>query len=196
MSKIEYRIYFGKKFWKQKDGYWVNGMPIHAHRWVWINNYGTIANKMDIHHIDGNKDNNDINNLEMLSRSDHLKKHHAQGLFDYNRNRKQLEDARKWLKTEEGRRKQSEISKKSWKYRKKGIKNCKSCDKEFFTFQPWAKFCSDACDKRWRRKQGLYNIEAKCPICDKLFLKDKFSPKRFCSIRCGAVNSSRERSKK
>ena len=30
---------------------------------------------MDIHHKDGNKDNNEIENLQMLSRSDHLKEH-------------------------------------------------------------------------------------------------------------------------
>lgn len=194
-SNKNYRIYFGKRFYKLKNGYWANSMPIHAHRWVWINNYGAIPSGMDIHHIDGDKDNNQIENLEILTRSDHLKKHHNEGLFDYDRNRKQLSDARKWLQTDEGRKKQSEASKKSWKYRKTGLKSCQECGKQFETKQPWAKYCRDACDKRWRRKQGLYNVEAKCPICDKIFLKDKFMKKIFCSISCGAKSSAAKRNK-
>jgi hypothetical protein len=196
MANIEYRIYFGKRFWKQKDGYWVNGMPIHAQRWVWINHHGAIPKGMDIHHKDGNKDNNDIENLEMLSRSDHLKKHWANPELRQKRRdflNKQRAKVHAWLRSPEGRRVQSEASKKAWKYRKSGVKNCLSCNKEFTTQQPWAKYCSDACDKRWRRKQGVYNIEVTCPVCAKLFFKDKFSKRVFCSISCGAKSSAKKR---
>lgn len=152
MSQIVYRIYFGKKFWKQKDGYWVNGMPIHAQRWVWINHYGSIPKGMDIHHIDGDKNNNEIENLEMLSRSEHLKRHWKEGRFDLEKRRKQLTEARKWLQTLEGRKKQSDISKKVWKTRKRFNLNCIECGKEIITTQPWAKYCSGACGAKFRRR--------------------------------------------
>lgn len=90
MSQIEYRKYFGKKFWREKGGYWVNGMPIHAQRWVWINHHGAIPKGMDIHHKDGDKGNNEIENLEMMSRSDHLKRHWQEGRFDLDQRRSNL----------------------------------------------------------------------------------------------------------
>lgn len=184
MSK--FRIYFGKKFYKLKDGYWANMMPIHAHRWVWINHYGAIPKGMDIHHKDGDKDNNEIENLEMLSRSDHLKRHWQEGRFDLEQRRIQLTEARKWLSTPEGRKKQSESSKKAWEKRKTIIVNCIECHKEVITTQPWTKFCSDACDKRWRRREKPNRVEKICIKCDKTFMKDKYSPQRFCSISCGS----------
>ena len=46
------------------------------HRAVYKNHFGEIPDGLDVHHIDGDKANNDISNLELLSRSDHLR-HHA-----------------------------------------------------------------------------------------------------------------------
>ena len=152
MSEIVYRLYFGKRFWKNKGGYWVNGMPIHAQRWVWINHFGSIPDGMDIHHKDGNKDNNEITNLEMLSRSEHLKRHWKEGRFDLEQRRKQLAEARRWLKTEEGRKRQSEISKEVWKTRKKFSIICRGCNEEFASTQPWAISCSSKCYMRYRRR--------------------------------------------
>jgi HNH endonuclease len=81
----KHRIYFGRKFYKNNQGYWVcckSRMPW-AHRWVWENHQGPIPKNMDIHHIDGNKDNNEISNLELISRSAHQKKHWEQGDHDH-----------------------------------------------------------------------------------------------------------------
>ena len=41
------------------------------HRLIWEAYNGELPEDMVIHHIDGNKTNNDINNLEVLSKSDH-----------------------------------------------------------------------------------------------------------------------------
>ncbi len=55
----------------------INGKKVLEHRLVWIINNGLseIPDKMVIHHIDENKLNNDINNLCLLSNSDHSKLH-------------------------------------------------------------------------------------------------------------------------
>ena len=149
MSEI--RKYFGKKFKKQKDGYWANMMPIQAHRWVWINHHGAISKGMDIQHIDGDKDNNEIENLEMLSRSDHLKKHWQEGRFDLHKRKEQLDKVRplEWLKSEEGRKAISEKGKEIWKERKVHTIKCVQCGstKEF---RRWARFCSKRCYMQWR----------------------------------------------
>jgi hypothetical protein len=72
-----HRIYFGKKFYKNDQGYWIctTKSRLWAHRWVWISHHGKIPPKMDIHHIDEDKSNNEIENLQMVNRSDHLKIH-------------------------------------------------------------------------------------------------------------------------
>ena len=198
MSK-EYRIYFGKKFSKQKDGYWANMMPIHAHRWVWINHHGAIPKGMDIHHKDGDKSNNEIENLEMLSRSDHLKEHWKCPKLREQRRRlldEQRPKVHEYLRSEEGRKKQSESSKKAWKKRKSVSVICECCGKEFFTPQSWSKFCSDSCDKKWRRRKKMYNIDIPCTWCGKIFNKDKFSRIECCSQSCGSKLGAARRNSK
>jgi hypothetical protein len=73
----EYQTHFGKKFFKRRCGYWVctTDNSLYAHRWVWMNNFGSIPKDMDIHHRDDDKANNDISNLLMLTPSQHLRFH-------------------------------------------------------------------------------------------------------------------------
>ena len=80
-----HRIYFGRKFYKAKNGYWVccTARFPWAHRWVWINHFGPIPSGLDIHHKDGDKENNSIENLELITRSDHQKRHWDQGDHDH-----------------------------------------------------------------------------------------------------------------
>jgi hypothetical protein len=200
MSK-EYRIYFGKKFYKNSQGYWVcTTQPIPwAHRWVWINHNGEIPKGLDIHHIDEDKSNNEIINLQLVNRSDHLKIHWE----DPEARRKRREFltqirplAHKYLRSVKGRKRQSEDAKIGWTKRKELFIICKECGKQRITKISWTIFCSDACDKKWRRKQKMYFIEEICQICNKLFSKCRFSPQKFCSISCGAKNSANNRKKR
>lgn len=185
MSKKEYKTYFGKRFYKDKKGYYVNSMPIHAQRWVWICHHGMIPEGLDVHHKDGDKGNNEISNLELVTRSEHLKKHHALGSYDYEQRKEQLAEARRWLRTPQGRKKQSEKAIIGWRKRKPLIKKCNHCGNNFPTFQPWAKFCHPNCYAGFRRKNKIGFIEKKCWICDKLFLTEKSSRVRTCGKECG-----------
>lgn len=155
-SKKEKRKYFGKTFYKQNDGYWVNFMPIHAQRWVWLNERGPIPKGMDIHHVDGDKSNNNIENLELLSRSEHLKRHWKEGRFDLEKRKKQLNEVRplSWLKSEEGRKAVSEMGKQVWAQRKEKKIECEHCGAVAF-FKRWARFCCKTCYMKWRHKMGL-----------------------------------------
>lgn len=55
---------------------WVNGKQIRTHRYVMQKHLGRELRSNEIvHHIDGNKANNDISNLEIVSRSEHIKMH-------------------------------------------------------------------------------------------------------------------------
>ena len=72
-----YQVYFGKKFFERKDGYWVctTDSGLYAHRWVWMIYFGEVLPGMDIHHRDDDPSNNEISNLLMLTPSQHLKFH-------------------------------------------------------------------------------------------------------------------------
>jgi len=53
----------------------LNGKSISKHRKLWIKFYGSIPSGMIIHHINGNKKDNRLENLECISRKEHRKKH-------------------------------------------------------------------------------------------------------------------------
>ena len=46
-------------------------LPLYPHRAIWIEHYGTIPFEHDIHHVNGNHENNDPSNLMMLPRWAH-----------------------------------------------------------------------------------------------------------------------------
>jgi hypothetical protein len=48
---------------------------VYVHRHVWFKNTGINPKGLVIHHKDGNKENNDFNNLTSITRSEHAKLH-------------------------------------------------------------------------------------------------------------------------
>lgn len=53
----------------------LNGQSVHVHRLQWIKYHGEIPKGCVVHHKDGNKLNWSIENLELLSRKDHILQH-------------------------------------------------------------------------------------------------------------------------
>lgn len=66
-----YKVYMNGKY----PAIFINGKNTHIHRLVWEEHFGNIPKGYVIHHKDGNKLNWNINNLELLSRSQHIKEH-------------------------------------------------------------------------------------------------------------------------
>lgn len=66
---------------EDKDGYWCIGSRKEGnknkrlHRVIWEEHFGKIPKDFIIHHKDGNVKNNNINNLEMLSKFEHNSLH-------------------------------------------------------------------------------------------------------------------------
>ena len=69
-----------------------NGKSLREHRIVMENHIGRkLLSSESVHHIDGNKLNNDISNLELLTKKTHGNKHYPAGsLFGINKGKKQL----------------------------------------------------------------------------------------------------------
>ena len=87
-----YAIVDGYKFNKDKQtGYYlstskINGRRQRLHRYIYEKYYGKIPKGYDVHHIDHNKDNNDISNLKLVTAKEH-KKIHARELTKEQRNK-------------------------------------------------------------------------------------------------------------
>ena len=54
---------------------WINGKDVKVHVFVWEQINGSKPDGYEIHHIDHDKGNYDIENLELLSKSDHRRIH-------------------------------------------------------------------------------------------------------------------------
>src|SRR6185436_6123704 len=53
-------------------------VPFPLHRQIWIDNFGKIPKGFCIHHKDENPLNNEISNLELISKSKHARMHASQ----------------------------------------------------------------------------------------------------------------------
>lgn len=162
------------------------------HRAVWEYYNGKIPYGFQIHHIDGNKDNNDISNLECLSIHDHLSMH-SKAEMEKNTMHRELfqkngiEAARKWHKSPEGIEWHKEHAKcMSKTYGKTFHHVCKECGKDFFGGLQ-AEFCCNPCMQKFKywQKRGKRPLP-KCKWCGKEFMPYSGGNNRkwFCCESC------------
>lgn len=71
------QFYDGKKFTLRNTGYYslTSDDRCLMHRYVWEHEIGEIPEGWDIHHIDNNRANNVIENLECLPKAEHTSKY-------------------------------------------------------------------------------------------------------------------------
>lgn len=70
----------GQWWWQRADGYYAawdrnKKRPIQLHRKIWEAHRGSIPESFHLHHIDHDKTNNQIDNLEPMHPSDHMAHH-------------------------------------------------------------------------------------------------------------------------
>jgi len=71
-------VFEGFGVWYDVKGYptiWIDGKSIKVHVYVWERVYGEKPEGFVVHHIDFNKKNFDLDNLELLSESNHKRVH-------------------------------------------------------------------------------------------------------------------------
>ena len=192
MDTPKIQIFNGVKFVRDdRTGYYLcSTIKKRMHRYVWEYYNGEIPSGYDIHHKDGNKANNDIENLEMIERKAH-KKYHCDKLTDEQRqwrrdnmNNKARPKAIEWHKSEMGKewhKKQYEQYGEALHRKYKYI--CQNCGKQF-EGEFGSKFCCNACKSAYRRKSGVDNVKRICVICGKEFDTSKYSKVKTCSRSC------------
>lgn len=193
----KFQFFNGLKFTRDDTtGYYLNStIRKRMHRYVWEFYKGEIPSGYEIHHIDKNKANNTIENLECLTIQEHKNEHRenskelgAKNIESGHLNRIR-ELASEWHDSEEGRKwHKKHYEKMKHKLHQKDKFICLNCNDEFIsTITGNNKFCSNKCKSAWRRKSGVDDVDRECEICKKAFRANKYSKIKTCSRECGAI---------
>ena len=161
------------------------------HRMVWEFHNGPIPDGYDVHHMDEDRTNNDIGNLQLLSESEHHSLHmQAPERKEQSRNAiaKAIEAARDWHSTPDGEAFHSKHAKEYWQHAKLNTYVCTYCGEEFQTKAVYGKgehtFCCSKHKSYWRRDQGIDNETRTCPVCGEKFTVNRYTKKVCCSPEC------------
>ena len=177
----------------KKTGYYlstqvINGKRKRLHVYVWECSNGEIPTGCVIHHIDHDKSNNDISNLELLTEEEHIQRHKEEitekqlAVWRDNLDKYARKQAIAWHKSDKGKEwhKQHYEEMKDKFYVKAEFK-CLNCGKSFIaTKSKENKFCSCNCRSAYRRKSGVDNIERECECCGEKFITNKYSKAKYC----------------
>lgn len=150
------RFYFKPEGYYKADHAKYGGITMH--RYVWERHHGGIPSGFHVHHIDGDKANNEISNLEVLSASEHSTHHGGTNKWvGSEANKKQLASinhkAKAWHSSPEGIEWHKKNGKAAWEKRVLYAKNCIECGAEYETPYPTrAKYCSNNCKAKANRR--------------------------------------------
>ena len=174
-----------------KCGFYFQKKGKRLHREVWEYHNGEIPKGYHIHHKDGDRSNNSIDNLALVLGKDHLSGHMSDELRKENARqviKKAIAAAPEWHRSEEGRQWHSQHGKEAWENRTLNTYTCVQCGKTFQTKNVYGNnvncFCSNNCKSAYRRDSGVDNEERVCPVCGKTFVVNKYSRNITCSREC------------
>lgn len=153
-----YKLYPGEK-------YFSNGNA-RMHRKVWNSHYGMIPRRFDVHHIDENKWNNRIENLELKESgyhsSEHRKEYHKLNpSYSKRFQSKGTKAAKNWHQSPEGLAWHKERGGNGGydPNRRYGEEKCLCCNITFLKKTVMQKFCNKKCKEKYysikRRKAGV-----------------------------------------
>lgn len=190
--------YFQGKRYTRDDqrGYYKRiekGHPRYLHRRIYEAHNGAIPEGYHIHHLDGDKSNNEISNLVILQGREHEHLHweaKTEKQVQWYRNNlieKAQPAAIAWHKSDAGRE-WHKVHYKATKERlhERGEFVCMQCGKVFTAHKSRSnKFCSNNCKSTYRRRNGADNVAKVCVVCGKEFYGNKYSTTKCCGFECG-----------
>lgn len=183
----EHQRFNGVIYREDKGGHYITNYPIH--RAVYAYYRGEIPANYEIHHVDENKANNTLVNLQCLTKQEHRRLHNNQSLQE----ERICKICGKVFIVQKGCQKHVIYCSKKCQYEASRVKRiCSLCGKEFLTtsWKP-AEHCRSCARKLSWEKRRVQNpprplIKKHCPICGKLFVVDWTHKKtQCCSRACG-----------
>ena len=205
MSEQKYQVqktilFNGRRYFRKENGYYYNSSTRkHLHQAIWIAENGPIPDGYVIHHIDHDKDNNDISNLACITAEEHRRIHKEEmpdelrEWYRNNLNENARPKAIEWHKSEAGRdwhkehiRKQHESG--VFKHELK----CSNCGKEYvgeINKKDGNHFCCNNCRAQFLRHKRSSDKSDKriCIICGKEYMTSPWSSSKTCSRSCANV---------
>ena len=196
---VRITVNYGGKSWhrypnakKASDrNYFIDSFGKKLHRFVWEEANGPIPDKHDIHHIDNDPTNNNVANLECLSKADHRQRHPVK---DIEKSRQHMARMREigadWHKSEEAKPSKSRASRIAWERFTPIPRICQHCSSPFLD-RAWAKeaaYCSSACRSYVQQHRSAYRENGICVICGSAFdyYKHMATPTVTCGRSCSA----------
>ena len=188
--------FFGVCYGKNHGGYYFHNNR-RLHRAVWKAFFGDIPDGYEIHHCDGNKDNNNIENLQCLSKSEHASRHQQK-----NREQRTCPVCGQQFVVRKSSRKiycSPQCSGKA--HATKFERKCVICGKRFTTrpsedCQTCSPECGFKLQSQTKIAKGVRLLRV-CPICGKEFYTWPCKPHKTCSVECGyALRRQRRRETK
>ena len=176
-------IWFDGKRFTRFGNYWRSSRKF-LHRAIWEFHNGPVPRGYHVHHTDGNRDNNTIENLEAVEGRQHLSEHHK---GHGRRPDAALAALPAWRMSEEGKRVMRRRGQLNAHYMQATASFvCEHCNKGFVTTNTGAnRFCSNSCKSAWRRASGADDVERSCKCCGMAFSVNRYSKAQCCSKSCG-----------
>lgn len=186
MTAPKYIEYDGMRFCRdEKTGYYLNStIRKRLHGYVWEKEVGPIPKGYHVHHINGDKADNRIDNLSIMTASGH-ERLHGQEIVRKEKSRENIKMAlplaAQWHGSADGRKWHSEHA--SGRKANREEKACEQCGKLFMGTKA-QKYCSNACKSAARRAAGLDCEKRICQLCGQPFMAVKYKSQKYCSAEC------------
>jgi len=177
-----YYLYPGAKYYTKSNK--------RLHRVVWEFSNGKVPKGYHIHHIDNDRSNNDISNLQMICGKKHISTHAKifhllNPEFARTNISKHQHVCRKWHASEEGiKQHRKQAIEQGFGNLTYGERKCIVCNSDYTAKTKIQKICSNNCRAKFRRDSGVDNEIRKCIKCNKEFLTNKYSKVKRCGLKC------------